>query len=165
MKDIQGYEGLYAITEDGQVWSYKYKKFLRPADNGFGYLQVVLMKDGIKKHHRVHRLVCQAYLPNPLGLPQVNHKDEDRKNNKLENLEWCDAKYNSNYGTHKEKIRAANSKPVYCIELDMYFASAKAASQELGIDNGSIGRACKGLQKTAGRYHWVYVEEKQDNLG
>ena len=88
MVDIYGYEGLYAVTEDGKVWSYKRKKFLRPADNGHGYLTVSLHKDGNKKTQKIHRLVANAYLPNPSGLPEVNHIDENRANNNISNLEW-----------------------------------------------------------------------------
>ena len=82
MKDIRGYEGLYAITSCGKVWSYRRKKFLKPGVIQGGYLNVVLTnKDGQQKNHRVHRLVAEAYIPNPEGKEQVNHKDENKYNN------------------------------------------------------------------------------------
>ena len=89
MKDIIGYEGLYAVTSCGKVWSYKSKKFLKPGKRRDGYLHVSLYKGGEGKLYYIHRLVAEAYLPNPNGLQQVNHKDENRENNALQNLEWC----------------------------------------------------------------------------
>lgn len=88
MRDIPGYEGLYAATEDGRIWSYRRKKFLKPGKGKDGYLYVILCKDGKPKTYRIHRLVAETYLPNPLNLPQVNHLDEDKTNNALPNLEW-----------------------------------------------------------------------------
>jgi hypothetical protein len=95
MRDIPGFEGKYAITSCGKVWSHKRKRFLKPQMNEKGYLRIQLHG----KYYRIHRLVAMAYLPNPNNLPQVNHKDENKQNNCLNNLEWCDAKYNNNYGT------------------------------------------------------------------
>ena len=86
MKDIRNYENMYAITDDGRVWSYKTNKFLTPWLNR-GYLQVSLYNNGIEKKFSIHRLVAEAYIPNPDNKPQVNHKDEDRTNNTVENLE------------------------------------------------------------------------------
>lgn len=154
MKDIKNYEGLYAITEDGSVWSYKSKKFLKPKLNNSGYHFVDLYKNGKAKGHLIHRLVAEAFIPNPKGLPQVNHKDEDKNNNCASNLEWCDAKYNMNYGTRTEKTY----KPVYCVELDMVFKSQTEAAKELGLDQSSIAKCCKGKYKTTGGYHWKYAE-------
>ena len=155
MKDIIGYEGLYAITSCGKVYSYRTKKFLKPQKAGAGYLEVSLYKDGKQKKYLIHRLVAEAYLPNPEGLPQVNHRDENKENNALPNLEWCDQKYNINYGSHNQKI----SKPVYCEELNKTFDSARAAARELGLDNSHIIKCCKGKLKTTGDFHWRYQEE------
>ena len=155
MRDIKDYEGLYAITINGKVWSYKSNKFLKPADNnGKGYMIICLVKNGKKKTHYIHRLVAEAFIPNPDNLPQVNHKDENKQNNCVSNLEWCDAKYNINYGTRIERI----SKPVYCIELDRTFKSQVEAARELGLDNRYISACCKGKRKTAGGYRWKYAK-------
>ena len=159
MKDIKDYKGEYAITRDGKVWSYKRKKFLKPRLVG-GYHQVVLCKDGKKKDLYIHRLVAEAYIPNPDNLPQVNHKDEDKSNNCVENLEWCDAKYNINYGTRTKKI----SKPVYCEELDRTFKSQVEAARELGLKQCNIVSCCKGRYKTTGGYHWRYAETSVEEV-
>ena len=96
MKDIKGYEGLYAITSCGKVWSYRAKRFLKPQKGSNNYLFVSLCKDGVHKHYRIHRLVAETYLPNPAGLPQVSHIDETRDNNCVNNLCWSTAKDNNN---------------------------------------------------------------------
>ena len=157
MKDIKGYEGLYAVTENGQVWSYRSQIFLKPMANKDGYLRVGLNKDGIKKQFMVHRLVGEAYIPNPEGLPQIGHKDETRDNNCVSNLYWTTAKENCNYGQHRERKSKAHSIPIICVELNKEFESALKAGQELGIDSSSIRKCCKGKRKTAGGYHWQYL--------
>lgn len=157
MKDIQGYEGRYAITEDGKVWSYRYQKFLKPETTFNGYHRVNLTdSEGVVKHHRVHRLVADAYIPNtdPEEKTQVNHINERKTDNRVENLEWVSPKENVNYGTRTEKIRQKVSKPVYCVELDQVFVSQTAAAQALGIFPASISSCVRGKQKTAGGYHW-----------
>ena len=104
MRDIPGFEGLYAITEDGRVWSYK--KLRNPAGwrktitNWSGYERIQLRKNGQYHYSSIHRLVASTYLPNPSNLPEVNHKDGDKQNNRVENLEWC---------THSENIRHADT--------------------------------------------------------
>ena len=156
MKDIQGYEGVYAVTSCGKVYSYKSKKFLSLGKRRDGYLQITLHKNDKQKTYRVHRLVAEAYLPNPEGLPQVNHKDENKENNALPNLEWCDQKYNMNYGSRNEKAGKALSKPVFCVELNKTFDGVRAAARELGLDQSRIGKCCTGKQKTTGGFHFRY---------
>ena len=158
MKDIENYEGLYAITRDGRVWSYKSNKFLKPIDNGHGYYQISLCKEGKVKNYLIHRLVAQAFIPNPEELPQVNHKDENKQNNCVNNLEWCDTKYNANYGTRTERAAKKRSIPVYCEELDRVFDGSRQTARELGLDNSSIIKCCKGKLKTHGGYHFRYAE-------
>lgn len=155
MKDIIGYEGLYAITSCGKVWSYRSQKFLKNTILNNGYAQVDLCKDGQSKKYLVHRLVAEAYAPNPLGLPQVNHKNEVKTDNYINNLEWCDSEYNNNYGNHNKAI----SKSVYCVELDKIYSSTREAAKELGIKGNHISCVCRGVRKTSGGYHWRYVNE------
>ena len=153
MRDIKDYEGLYAVTSCGKIYSYKSKKFLKPFDNGKGYLQVILCKDGKQKHYRVHRLVAQTYLPNPDNLPQVNHIDEDKSNNALPNLEWCDAAYNNNYSF---------AKKVICIETQEIFESVTEAAKAVDVAKGNISKCCSGKRKTCAGYHWRYYDQKEE---
>lgn len=154
MRDIKGYEGIYAITSCGKVWSYRRKIFLKPSPDKDGYLRVSLMKDGQKKNVFIHRLVADAYISNPNGLPQVNHLNEIKTANYINNLAWCDAKENDNYGTRNKRI----SKPVYCAELDKIFESQTAAADALGLDRRSISKCCIGTYKSTGGYHFKYAE-------
>ena len=105
--DIKGYEGKYKVSNMGRVYSIRSHKYLAIKNNGRGYLYVSLWKDNKEKKEYLHRLVARHFIPNPNNLPQVNHKDENKENNSWDNLEWCDATYNNNYGTHTQ--RAAES--------------------------------------------------------
>ena len=110
-KDIEGYEGLYKISNMGRVKSIKFnkEKILFLQKDKYGYLRVGLRKMGKLKNYFVHRLVAEAFIPNPNNLPIVNHKDENKQNNCVENLEWCTVKYNNSYATalfqRKEKLK------------------------------------------------------------
>ena len=154
MRDIKGYEGLYAITSCGKVWSYRSQKFLKPADNGHGYLSLVLTKDGIKKHYRVHRLVAEAYLGEPEGR-DVNHKDSCRSNNNVNNLEYVSRQENcrlANICGNKNRVR------IICVETGEIYNSQAEAARETGIGRYNISNCITGKQKTAGGYHWECVE-------
>lgn len=113
MKDIAGYEGLYAVTSCGKVWSYKKQSFLSQGKHNGGYLVVALSKNGMRKMYYVHRLVACAFIENPQKLAQVNHKNENKTDNYINNLEWCDSKYNNNYGTHIERSTKKQKKKSY----------------------------------------------------
>ena len=156
MKDIKGYEGQYAVTSCGKVWSYKTNRFLIPQANERGYLRVTLSKNGKLKHYFVHRLVAEAYIPNPLGLPQVNHKSEEKTENYVNNLEWCDCKYNINYGTGLQK----RSKEVFCLETETVYKSVNEAARQLNLDNISISKCCRGIWKQTMNYHFCFVDEE-----
>lgn len=162
MKDIQGYEGLYAITDQGQVWSYRKKKFLTPRLK-HGYYQVHLTdRDGKLIDYAIHRLVAQAFIPNPENKPTVNHKDENGLNNDVSNLEWATYSEQVNYGTRNQRTAVANSIPVYCIELDKVFIGATVAAQEVGLSSGStITQCCRNSKKTAAKYHWRYATKEE----
>ena len=148
-KDIEGYEGLYEVSSYGRVRSlgqfvnhnyggYAYRKgrLLKPGLGSRGYLSVTLSKNGIQKQYTVHRLVAQAFIENPDNLPQVNHKDEDRTNNNVTNLEWCDAKYNVNYGNRLNKF------------YDSRIKSGYMNPEHLGLDKKTISNlACKEYRK------------------
>ena len=109
-KDIKGYEGLYKISNKGRVYNIKLKRFMGHESNK--YMCVELGKDGKYKNYKVHRLVAQAFIPNPDNLPFINHKDENKLNNCVENLEWCTREYNVNYGTAIQRMKATKKRRV-----------------------------------------------------
>ena len=104
-KDIPGYEGLYVVSNNGRVMNVRSGRVLRGIVNNLGYIMVGLSKSGKVKMISVHRLVAEAFIKNPDNLREVNHKDEDKSNNNVDNLEWCDRKYNVNYGSRMDKVR------------------------------------------------------------
>ena len=166
MKDIKGYEHLYAITSCGKVWSYRLKRFLKQSLVG-PYLAVNLRdNNGNRKQFKVHRLVAQTYIPNPNNLPLVNHKNEIKTNNYINNLEWCNEKYNSNYGTRNEKNSVSNrgnkkqSMSVKCIETGIVYNSILEASKATGVSRQTIHRCCEGITKNPKKYHWRYNDNK-----
>lgn len=160
-KDISGYEG-YQVSDLGRVKSLNYRRtgkerVLVGCKDKDGYLRVDLCKDGREKKCKVHRLVAKAFIPNPEGLPQVNHKDECKTNNVLSNLEWCDAKYNVNYGTRTGRT----SKTVYQYTLDgllvKSYPSANEAKRRTGYNQGLISACCNGKLKHAYGFIWSYI--------
>ena len=164
-KDIKGYEGLYQVSNWGNVKSTQYyhgtyERTLKPTKDKDGYLQVILYKDGKRKMHRIHRTVAEAFIPNPDNLPQINHRDENPSNNRVDNIEWCDCKYNINYGTRTKKASVKKSKTVYQYTMDRKFIkewqSAMEVERELGFYNSYINRCCNGKRKSAYKYIWKY---------
>ena len=155
MKDVKGYEGLYAVSSCGKVWSYRRQKFLKPAYNGHGYLSVSLCDlNGKQKSYRVNRLVAEAYIPNPDNKPIVNHKDAVRHNNNINNLEWVSAKENLT-GVLVGKKKTFSK--VKCVETGEVYKNCADASRETGIHRYGINNVLNGKQKTAGGYHWERV--------
>lgn len=150
MKDIKGFEGFYAATEDGRVWSYRRKKFINATINNTGYYTVSLCVNSTRKTFLLHRLMAETFLNNPENYPIVNHKDENKYNNCIDNLEWCSYSYNNSYGKAAEDRKEKKSKKVYCIELDKTFDSQKEAEKELDIKH--ISDHLSGKQKTCGGY-------------
>lgn len=158
-RNCKGYEEKYQVSNQGRVWSITAQRYLKGSIDKDGYLQVYLTaKNGKSKKEFVHRLVALAFIDNPQGLPQVNHKDENKQNNNVNNLEWVSIKDNCNHGTRNTRISNANSKKVYCIELNKTFKGLREAEQETGINHSGISRACRGQQQTAGGYHWSYLQ-------
>lgn len=171
-KNIKGYEGLYQVSNLGRVKSLVFRnnvcclnkeKILSLNKQKKGYISVILCKNGKPKMFYVHRLVADAFIPNPNNLPQVNHKDENKENNCEDNLEFCTRKYNINYGTCREKIKKSCSKKIeQCDEngrVIKVWSSAKEASKHFGISNSTISQCAKGLHKHAGGFKWKYSKE------
>lgn len=159
-KNIEGFEGLYQISNYGNVKSLKYGKerILKPRKDKDGYLRVGLYINGKGKDYTIHRLVALYFiLNNDLFKTQINHKDENKENNNVNNLEWCDAVYNTNYGNRNKKI----SKEVNQYSLDgnfiRSFPSTKEIERQLGFANNNIGACCNGKRKTAYGFIWKYA--------
>lgn len=160
-KPIPDYEDLYEISNDGEVRSlhdrYGEKLILKQCIGSKGYKLVTLCKDHTQKTVNVHRLVALAFIPNPGSLPCVNHIDEDKTNNKAENLEWCSYYYNNVYGQRLTKSALRKSIPVKCVETNVIYSSAYSAQRETGIRQSGIWQCCHGQRKTAGGFHWEIV--------
>lgn len=182
-KDIKGYEGLYQVSSEGRVKSLERKtqhrgrlitikeRLLKQSLDTKGYLMAHLYKNGIDNTLKVHRLVAEAFIDNPDNLPQVNHKSEDKTLNSVENLEWCDTKYNINYGTHNERVAKSltngiTSKPIIQYDLDGNFIqeypSMHEAARCLGLKQGGISMCCRGIAKTAYGFIWKYKMDELD---
>ena len=163
------YEGLYQVSNCGRLLSLNYhrsgkSKLLKPTKTKKGYLAVGLHKNGKRKMCKVHRLVAETFIPNPDNLPQINHIDENKKNNRVDNLEWCDNKYNTNYGTHNERIsktltNGKLSKTVLQFSKSGEFIREWPSTMECernGFDHVAVGDCCRGKQKSAYGYIWRY---------
>lgn len=109
-RDIPGYEGLYEVSSYGSVRNLVTGKLIKSSLKKDGYSRVCLSKNGLRKCMNIHRLVAQAFIPNPDCFPQVNHKDENKANNRVDNLEWCTSKYNVNYGSAQKRRINTNIK-------------------------------------------------------
>ena len=172
-RDIAGYEGLYMVSNLGRVKSLNYnrtgqERTLKVAKNRYGYLYVNLSNGGISKNYTIHRLVAVTFLPNPENYNEINHKDENKENNCVQNLEWCSRKFNCNFGTRnkraseKKRNDPKRSKPVLAISkesgLIIEYPSIMEAERVTGVSCGHIVLCCKGNRKSAGGYIWQYAE-------
>ena len=169
-RDIKGYEGLYQVSNTGKVKSLNYSKtgkegILKSCKNSAGYLILELFKNGIGKCHAIHRLVAEAFIPNIDNLPCINHKDENKENNYVENLEWITYKENANHGTRNERMAEKLKKPIFSISkesgLITYWASISEASKQTGINLSSISACCRGKRKSAGGFYWHYSDSEE----
>lgn len=151
-KDIEGYEDLYEVSDEGNVRNKNTGKLLKPGKNNRGYLCVHLSKDGISKHKTIHRLVAKAFIPNPNNESEVDHIDKNRSNNNVDNLRWVN---------HQENIDHSNSKAVNQYfpngKLFATYKSTQEASRQTGISQGNICQCCLGKIKSACGFIWKYV--------
>lgn len=161
-KPIGGYGGKYEVSDLGRVR--QGEKSVNQYKDGKGYLRVSLYKDGAERNFKVHRLVALAFIPNPDNLPMVNHKDEVKTNNSVENLEWCTSLYNTNYGTGK--YRAAKTRWVAIIGTDKEgnehrFSSIQEAAAYVGGKMQCISACCRKVQgkHNAYGYKWRYANQ------
>lgn len=167
-KDIEGYNGYHQISNYGRVKScdrisnnrrgnyLKKSKILKTSVDNDGYIHVTLCKNGERKTFTIHKLVATSFIENPFNLLEINHKDENKANNNVENLEWCTRKYNLNYGNRMKKIRKCVVQ--YYNEVEVCsFNSIMDAENKTSINKGSISNCCLGKTKTAGGFNWKYV--------
>lgn len=156
-KPIKDYEDLYMINITGKIKSLNHNKSRILKQHLFksGYLYVCLSKHSKCKWHMVHRLVAQTFIPNPDGLPEVNHKDENKTNNDISNLEWCNSRYNANYGTRNKR----KSKPIQCIETGIIYWGVREMERQTGIPHNNIAKAIRN-GTISGGYHWKYIEKE-----
>ena len=194
-KDILGYEGKYQVSNWGRVKSLimwtgacyiERERIIKPVKNKDGYMKTFLSKDGKVKTIAIHRLVAEVFIPNPDGLSEVNHKDEDKTNNHVCNLEWCTNKYNVNYGSRNKKAsetmkskhlkgkannlnkgyRNGRARKVLCVTTGKRFNCIKEAGEYYLIDSyKNISKCCKGKIKYCGEHPitgekliWKYIE-------
>lgn len=187
-KPVIGYEGLYEVSNMGRIKSLERtiwtgrgyyqtlpERIMKLRKSNRGYLYVFLHKEGKIKYCTIHKLVAQAFCENPEGYNEVNHINENKEDNRADNLEYCSRAYNNNYGTRNkraaEKLRGKKqseesikkrSKPVFSIDkesgLIMYWESITEAERCTGIANSGICACLKGKRKSAGNHIWFYAE-------
>ena len=162
-KNIKGYEGLYQVSNLGRVRSldkvtrhgHRLKgKVLCLNEGEKGYITIRLQIDGVRQAFNVHRLVAEAFLDNPNNLPCVNHKDEDKSNNSVNNLEWCDYSYNNTYGTRIKRRLNKVQRKVVDLRTGIIYESIKKAQDFTGDQN--VGAYCRGKYKSK---RWCYLED------
>ena len=159
MKDILGYEGLYAATSCGRIWSYNNKKFLKPIPNGNGYLRVHLYKDGKRKEFLIHRLVADAYLSNPDNLPQVNHIDGNKEHNYLKNLEFCTASENNQHAYDTGlRSKGRKTKRVHDQLTGIIYTSCSEAARAIGGNSSQVCRVCNKRIKAYKGHVFTYID-------
>lgn len=178
-KDIEGYEGMYQVSNMGRVRALDRVKpnsggqiakghILPQSDNGHGYRFVSLWKFNKGRRFYVHRLVASAFIPNPNNFPIINHKDENKSNNRYENLEWCTQKYNINYGNHMKRLKESyiangNNRPIDVYDMKGTFLKTFDCSnevcKEIGINRRGLYLACQGVTKSYKGYRFAFHGE------
>lgn len=178
-RSIEGYESVYMVSNCGRVKSldrwvnnkgnskrFIKGKILKTVGNN-DYQHVLLCKNGKWKWFYVHRLVAQAFIPNPDNLTEVNHINEIKQDNRVVNLEWCDRVYNINYGNGIQRRAKKQSKTVYQYSLDgqliKEYPSVHEVERQLGYAQTYIRRCCLDKCKQAYGYIWSYIKEPQSN--
>lgn len=165
-REVLGFNILYEVSDDGRVrtrydkqrgYTNEYRE-LTPLDNGHGYLRFNWRRDKKQQTVYLHRLVAEAFIPNPNGYSDVNHKDENKRNNTVDNLEWCDHEYNSNYGTRNERGAAYRRRRVRCVSDGKVYASISAAAHINGVTLTALSNHLNGRSKSCCGKVWAYVD-------
>lgn len=185
-KDIPGYEGRYQVSDLCRVkslgrmfWSgktnyYKSDRIIKVSKNSKGYQQFTVSKNGISKSIKLHRILAELFIPKVDGKIFVNHKDGNKVNNNLENLEWCTHKENLKHAydngllsvdkriDNLKKFNIKRMKPVIEVNSKKIYSSTSEAARHLNLDITMIGRVCKGIYKQYKGYRFKYFEEDYD---
>ena len=162
-KSIKGYEELYEVSNCGNICTKTKNKLFKLNKNSRGYIVVTFTKNKIEKSYSVHRLVAEAFIPNPENKPQVNHINGDKTDNRVENLEWCTQSENQIH-CFKNNLQKRNNKKVIQYDINnnliRVWDSLKEAAEQLNINHSKISLVCRGKRKTTGGYIWRYADEK-----
>ena len=174
-KAVEGYNGKYEVSNFGRVRSLprifldakgRTQNFkgciLKQSQRKNGYMVVTFYESGKWHQMMIHRLVAGAFIPNPNNFPVINHKDEDKTNNRADNLEWCTSQYNNTYNNIHYRNKEKRRKVVIQMTLDDKFVaeyeSTCDAARQTGFGQGNIAEACRGEMKYAYGYHWKFKE-------
>lgn len=174
-KDIRQFSGTYQVSNLGRIrsldrivknghgWKRTRGQILKPYKTMHGYLLIKLWKNDCYKHFMVHRLVAEAFIPNPDNLPIINHKDENKSNNHVDNLEWCTKSYNALYGSCQVKLRPHKCRKVVAInknshEIVKTYNSMQEAMADTKVHSVTISATCRGIRKSAGGFIWRYAD-------
>ena len=171
-KDVEGYEGIYKISDTGILIN-QFGKVLKPGDNGRGYASIYLWKNRKKKRHYIHRLVAEAFIPNPEQKPYINHIDNNPRNNHVKNLEWCTPKENTDWmivqgrfkrtetwlknldiGLQPRRKRVKRINPSTG-EVVIYDGINKTKKD--GFTTSSVSQCCNGTRHSHHGYVWEFV--------
>lgn len=166
-RDVAGFEGLYQVSNLGRVKSLKFGKerILKPGTYNYGRKFVILCKNRDKLHKLVHRLVAQAFIPNPDKKPEVDHIDTNTSNNCVDNLRWVNHHENNQNPLsiiHQRDAKRTKMIPIYCYETDKIYESMIDVQRQLNVNAGSVSRCCTGKYSQTGGYHFCYASELSD---
>lgn len=190
-RNVVGFENEYMISSNGEVYSILRKRLIKPKISPVGYLRVCLCRNGEHRYTFVHRIVAEAFIPNPEGKPTVNHKNEIKTDNRAENLEWMTVKENNNYGTRNQRAREHtdykargidyyaiarkhdyrnmnNNQKTPVVQIDRegkaikIYSGIGEAAREMNVSTAHIWECANNKRRTCKGYRWKYAEANDD---